>query len=56
MKIIDKLVYDGVIEVEDKKVIIFSCCPSEYGFKDITERGKLCTDNCKECWNRELKR
>ena len=53
MKIIDKLVSDGVIEAEDKEGIITTCCHSEYGFKDIGIIGRCDSSRCIKCWNRE---
>ena len=52
MKIIDKLVADGVIKEEDREGIIFNYCPSNYGYVDNHISGDL--EKCKECWNREV--
>lgn len=49
MKIIDKLVSDGVIEAEDKERIITTCCPSEYDFKDIGIIGCCDSSRCIKC-------
>ena len=52
MKLIDKLVADGVIKEENKEDTIISDCPSNYGYIDNHISGDL--EKCKECWNREV--
>lgn len=53
MKLIDKLVADGVIKEENREDTIISDCPSNIGFAHYFND---CDNNktCKECWNREV--
>ena len=54
MKIIAKLVSDGIIKVSEKEEIIIGHCPHEYGF-DVPPVISWCDKNrCPECWNREV--
>lgn len=55
MKIIDKLVADGVIKEEDKEKTITNYCPSKFGYKNLIHTSKMVDlDKCTECWNREV--
>lgn len=54
MKIIDKLISDGIIEESDKWGTIIGCCPREYGLEDTPIMSWCNEDKCKECWSREV--
>lgn len=55
MKLIDKLVADGVIKEEEISETLINYCPSKFGYKNPTHTSENITlDKCWKCWSREV--
>ena len=52
MKIIDKLIQDGIIKEEEKEEVMFGYCPSYFGYKNHHVLKDI--EECKNCWNRDV--
>lgn len=55
-KLLSKMLDNEKIVKKIPKLLIDNCCPSEFGLKDYSTKGKDCwISSCVECWKNNLK-